>query len=908
MWDGNVQLFKTARSFERACVRAGSSGKLVLCVTARLSRRLLHIYRMEKAAKGSGGWETPPVMSFRRWVMKCYESLWDTRQPLSRCASQRLWHEALEDIPRPSELDVRPSLYTEFQLALDALMDKGLEPSGSESGHALADFRRACTNRFLGLAKQQGFILWAGILKAVSTAVEKGHIDIPPKIVLAGFDDFSPLEESFLTVLSTSSEMTLFQSSAQPDKTVRVRVYATPEQECRAVCAEVLRVWNKGVKNLGVIFLDRDYFPLIKRCFDELAGEERPEFERAIRYNLTVGTSLTQHPLFRTAVIPLRILAEPAPGPSFASLLVSPYIHKTGDNWDRNIRSALWEPEKLLTLDAALSTLSKLDYPVTAFQHLAAMKKARLNKWLAALEDCWKALRFPMFDGEQRPTDALAKQHLYEVKEELSRDAGHVEVDGADALAWLSAAAESIIVAAKTSEITGIQILSLAEARGLAFEHLWVVGTHGAALPRSTREWPLLDPDERRVMDGGSPELQWDQAYRHLSSLCAAAPKICFSRGASRGKEFPYLPCPLILDENAPDSTPIQRHVDLWKNPPAEWMRARWLRLAHIGIDSTVTGSDEPPEPIEQVLSRKWSVTALGDLVSCPFKFFSSCVLQLKPLAKPGAGIDPMLRGEVIHNILKIFVDGLSENAPRWPEDSGEVLKWLKEAADKELSKQPNDIFWRVERVRLLGDKGLPGILHAWLEAESARARDQWRFAGTEVVFNGLKAGGLVLSGRVDRVDCHDTEGFAVWDYKSGALPSASEVLLSATQPQLPAYLLALQRGLLQGYDPGNSPLHAGYIPLKKAADVQVKFLKSAKKGAVDWPAFLRQWEDNLAQCLEAPQKGFFDAIPRPETSASFQKRKGACEYCEFYNLCGYFDRQQADQEPARTDANEEEQ
>src|SRR4030042_6636466 len=107
--------------------------------------------------------------------------------------------------------------------------------------------------------------------------------------------------------MARKSRVTPSRASKSPDENVKARVYATPEQECQAVCAEVINSWNNGQKRLGGVFLDGDYFKLIKQFFEELVDrQERPS--DALRYNLTMGTPLSEHPLFQTALLPLRLL------------------------------------------------------------------------------------------------------------------------------------------------------------------------------------------------------------------------------------------------------------------------------------------------------------------------------------------------------------------------------------------------------------------------------------------------------------------------------------------------------------------------------------------------------------------------------------------------------------------------
>ncbi|MFH1477187.1 MAG: PD-(D/E)XK nuclease family protein [Verrucomicrobiota bacterium] len=915
-----TRIFPAAGEFERAVIRAAAEETLVLCATARLARRLLHRYRQECIGHDARGWETPAIHPFQGWVRETYLGLWTSRRPLNPALSLQLWHKAVQGISVPDGLIVQPAMYAQLQASLDVLLETGLNPIGDAGEHRLAGFRREVAARFLAFAECEGIVLWRDMIMTVGMAISDGRVTIPQKTILAGIDDISPLERPLCDALAARSKTMFWRLDVEPDPTTRVSLYATPEQECRAVCADVLRAWNDGNRNLAVVFADHAYFPLLKSCFDDLAGSEQPDFEHAIRYNLATGTPLIEHPLFQTAIIPLRLPHERAPIPLLTSMFVSPYIRESGSPDVDHLRAALWEPKRVLSLSEAFTALANRGYPMAPFQRLVSRQTASLADWLNGMQGCLAASGFCRFEGQRRATDVLAKQHLDEIIAELIRETGALVMNASDALAWLTVSAAKIIVAEKTSETAGIQVLSPAESRGLAFDHLWLVGVHDSVLLPPDQEWPFLDPHEQRFLEGGTIERRWAQGQRQLKALMTAAPHIHVSRAAEGNEETPHAPCPLLPDAAGSNGNQIKVPYNLWENPTPEWMRARWLREGYLArIDHGVVELCRHSETAVAPLSGEWSVTAIEDLTGCPFRFFCGRILKLEPLVLTDVGMDPQMRGKILHGILKTFVDGLNDHAHGWPEDDRGAQAWLEQAVDHELSYCPDDIFRQVERLRLLGNAEMPGILPAWLNLERERARAGWRFALTEAPFNGLAVADLILRGRIDRIDRHTpcsigqaslrllpdhaqadaprpdkSEGFAVWDYKSGTTPSATSVIDKMTELQLPAYLIALQRGLVPELKAcAGGPAQAGYICLEKAADVKVAPL-SYRHNPVNWSEFLPQWETVLKQCLELPRQGRFAADPRPGSPVIFHARAGACQFCEFFNLCGFFDRQPA--------------
>jgi RecB family exonuclease len=841
---------------------------------------------LEKIQGKGQGWKTPTVSGFNRWIINAFESLWEPYRPLSRLGALRLWEEATEGVELVEGLRRGPFLYQQLQDSFDLLMRSRQPLVGSASGHILPDWRRGVFEHFLALLEKNQYIPWGNILKRVGEAVEEGRIPLPDNIILAGVEEFSPLEETLVESMTRRSKVILYRASKSPDENIKVRVYATPEQECQAVCAEVIHSWNKGQKQLAVVLLDLDYFKLTKQFFEELVDrQERPS--DALRYNLTMGTPLSEHPLFQTALLPLRLLDEPQPMAHLSSLLFSPYVRRFQEGQEMAIRSSLWGGDRTNLLEDLLSRLSHRGCPMQPLRNLTLYVKKPLKVWLQELGNSWRDLGFPLARCE---TDILAKEHLFKIIEELEKELGYLEMGRGDVLAWINTLSRGIEVVEKTPETAGIQILNLVESKGLAFDRVWVVGTHGRALPQAVGALPFLDPDELREVEGGTAEKQWEAGQRNLSSLLSSAPAVTFSRAASKGEDSPYLPCPLIPDESSKEGS--QYTMDLWKKPPEEWLRARWLREGLRGLQSISEDVEERAvENVNFSLPSSLRVTQLESLLLCPFKFFAESLLALEPLEELKIGVDPRERGDLIHRILREFTRGLAAAAPDWPGEKNKALEFLEKTVDNILGNRLEDPFWQVERVRLLGSDKFPGLLRAWLDEEQKRALDGWKFEAAEEPFEGLVIAktGVTLTGRLDRVDRHQEKGKALWDYKTGNPPSKAEVVNEMVRPQLPAYLLAIKKGLIFCLGASSGPTQAGYILLKKASEVKLSDLKN-----VDWEGFLEDWMEEVKKRLEGPLKGIYNADPRPRPSSP--QNQGACEHCPFPNLCGFEEKREEDE------------
>jgi ATP-dependent helicase/nuclease subunit B len=884
--------FKTSAEFCSHAVSAAEKGSLVITPTARLARRLLHLYRLKQIDKKTQAWATPQIMSFNSLLYSWFENLWDSRQIISIYSSLYLWNESLNGMELPKGLDLSPSLYKQLQDTVEALEEMNLPVCGQQTDHLLADFRRKAAERFFEIAKQYGYITKPQMLKIIAGAVKNAAVSVPECIIFAWMPktDVKYTENEFITELSRRSEVEIWSIESNIDLVDSITVFATPEQECRAVTVQVLNEWNKGKKNLGIIFLDTEYFSLLKEYFDELAGRQVPDFTKEIRYNLTFGTPLNEYPLFQNAILLLRLASEPDARNILLDWFCSPYIEKSLNNWEAAVRKALWEESNSgMSLSDYLNKLEYLGFPVKGIENLLTLQQAPAADWIKALKQIWKECSFPVFQGETRTTDALAQQHLDELIYNLEQSTGGITFNAAEILSWFAFLAEKITIALKTPETTGIQVIHIDQSQGLAFDHIWVVGLHGEVMPGSRKNWPFMDPEEAKKMPESSVEQKWNSAKNRLSEIFASAPEISLSRADSRGSNLPYLPCRIISDQQSSQNNLV---VDMWNDPMPEFSRLQWLQMSVKGFEQEKYKTVSYTPKLKPCLSdQEWSVTQIADLFICPFRFMCLYLFGIKKLEDPEAGIDPRERGLVLHNILNRFVVYITDKLPHWYTDLKKSEELLSKIAEQQLNKQPDTVFWRAEKIRLLGDSGEKGILLEWLEQEAERTKHgKLRFKRTEAEFNNLQLETLRLKGRIDRIDYSNNHEYIIWDYKSGNIPKSGDVLNTLKAPQLPLYALAVQQGLVQGIIINKASLSVGYIQLKKAADVKLSLIKN-KSTSIDWQQRMQGWLKTAEQRLYEPQNGVFNVLPFSEDKpVSFLRANNECKYCEFSNLCHIFD------------------
>ncbi len=200
-----------------------------------------------------------------------------------------------------------------------------------------------------------------------------------------------------------------------------------------------------------------------------------------------------------------------------------------------------------------------------------------------------------------------------------------------------------------------------------------------------------------------------------------------------------------------------------------------------------------PPAPCPSVAvrPRRFSVTEIETWIRDPYSIYAKKILGLSPLEPLDHDPGPLERGTLIHTILEKFVSRFPDRLP--------------DKAYDELVAIAQDVFDRFALAPALRTFWWHQFLHiarGFIEFETD-LRERGRPLGTELsgaLALPAPAGSVTLSARADRID--EVEGgFAIYDYKIGAVPSRTQVEAQLF-PQLPLLGLIAREGKFKGLDP----------------------------------------------------------------------------------------------------------
>ncbi len=372
----------------------------------------------------------------------------------------------------------------------------------------------------------------------------------------------------------------------------------------------------------------------------------------------------------------------------------------------------------------------------------------------------------------------------------------------------------------------GVQILTVTEARGRTFEHLFLCGLNRGVFPRLAPEDPML-PDAVRarlaldVLPEMSVKARSADEERYLfAQLITASPRIELS-WHQRADGRRLAPSPFV-ERMLPafDGASVER-------APAVWSPSASARGPRPAYEHAVLAATADPESLEQAVSEgrravpgldwavppnrlaaarihviraaepddgavpgPWSgfvgrafapgdriwVTHLEAVGACPLRAFLERRLGVRPLSDPHLGLpdpDNRLLGEVVHQVLERIVGDAAGSTPSdYRESLGRVPATVVWPSSHGLETLVMDAAQRVVFAEGLGGFGMVRLL-------AARARPVLAVAG-EVEWNGSTrrddvlaaevegevalASGRTLSFRADRLDTGPT----ATDYKTG--------------------------------------------------------------------------------------------------------------------------------------------
>jgi len=438
----------------------------------------------------------------------------------------------------------------------------------------------------------------------------------------------------------------------------------------------------------------------------------------------------------------------------------------------------------------------------------------------------------------------------------------------------------------------GAHVIDAVAARFGEFDHVHLVGL-------VETDWP--ERSRRSIFFTSTllTALGWPQESEHSKAevaafhdLVASAAETVTLHGFELEGDAVVALSPLV---HALDGLPVEAHA----SPPAvrtfadevltgpisgEALAGRrqadWLplRLARPPIDDVkYRGRVEPRDP------SPYRVTAVDAYLQCPFKYFSSTVLQLPEERDEVAGLTPIERGTLLHGLFERFYQAWQRSP------GGTITPAAVPAAVQAFTRLTQEVLATLppsdralEMDRLLGSIASPGVAVRVFEHEAASggrivAREiEQALTGafTFPYLGGFGQRSIEIRGKADRIDVFDDGSLRVVDYKLSRPPDKESV-------QIGVYAHCAR----QQMEARDGQPH----PIRDAAYLAFAEDKLATSIAPDRAA--------MGPEVEARAAAFAAAVGRIESGdfPSRPQRFELCQWCVYAGVCRKEYRMEAD-------------
>jgi ATP-dependent helicase/nuclease subunit B len=853
-------------------------------------------YSAAMLAAGLTVWNSPDVLPWSAWIereLDAARARGESRpRRLSGPEEWLLWHEAVLEACSGLQLLMPASLIEPLRAAIGQMDDYGLSVAQAatvETGvllQARAHFRRRCQE--------------CGVLGSTSWRDCSAHLRPSPRLLVAGFTALGPARRAWLEQHGASvtrqppvaADFPAAADSAAPADGVGIAGAPTP----RVIGCDTPLLEAETAAQWCAAHLARDPRARLLLVVPRLA-QQRHLWQRTLSQRLDFasllagGTSgaeslfaleggqpLSDYPLVAAALHLVSLAVGPVPFERFSALLRSPYLGALDrrqcldiDLWLREHNVGDVAPAMLQPLVAPLSIELGEAAAVVLRQLIAALEAAAQSG--IATAPVWARSFAALLQRCGWPGQQALGSDEQQVRlrfDELLGDFAAITVPASrlhagEASLLLHDLAQRVAFEPASDDVPVTVTASLDDPI-LRYDGIWIAGLSADVWPPAARPDALLPQPLQRA--AGMPEASADGQLRlaglHMRQWQRCALQCVYSWSRSDA-ELPRDMSPLLhvpaVDQPATGVGAVPAfELQSWLMAQAPPLQA-WR---------DVSG---PAWPRSRALRGGIRLLELQSL--CPFRGFAELRLKARKLPQPQPGIDPRVRGQMLHRALELFWRSMRDSTTLQHRGRDDALALAQQcvgtAIEQIAARLPASIgaaLLRRERVRA---ERLLGQLIDW-----ELSREPFTIQVLEAD-QPYAIAGATLQLRLDRIDRLGDGRLVVFDYKSGSTEKFDAFAERPTHPQLPAYAMAAGDEVAAVV-----ALYLGRegLKLRGVADrperLRARGIDALPGGELAWPPLLRLWRERLEHLV----REFLDG------HAAVQPQAGACEYCHLQMLC----------------------
>jgi ATP-dependent helicase/nuclease subunit B len=899
-------------------LNALAGGAVVVAANARAARSLALSHAEQQRENGLNMWASPPIFDWDSWLTHLWQehAFSDPGAPLllTQLQERILWTQIQQnDAPLlVSAEGLAPLSQNAYQRLSEYELHHERNTAWFETD---AEHFRQWAKAFDQLCHDRNLASRSNIESLVIHAMPTGSLTLPKHILLAGFDRFTPAQQSLLQIFRKAGVMVELAAPMPPDAPAPILLTASDDRDELLTCAEWCRhqLENNPAIRIGVIAPDIGSIRAeANRTFRSVLMPKSLDITNdfaSMPFEFSLGVPLSTVPVVRAALLLLRWISEPLLEEETSWLLLSGFFQRDSSetldlaqlDFKRRDSGAL-SPE--VSLDAFVNDHGSSPFSKRAKRMLRSAEEnqavTRSNThahWCELTEEFLLIAEWPGF----RKPDSVqfqAQQRWRKVLDEISLlDFAERKVTFSAFLHRLESHANEITFTAE-SHHAPIQLLGALESSGQTFDAIWFLGVDDSQWPQSGRPHPLLPVrlQRRAKMPHCDSAADTDLALTVTRRIAVSASESVFSY-ARQDKEGELRPSPILTTifgngMRRVSATEFRKQIGAPEPPKVSLL-----------AESAIISSQIARWPADHIAG---GADVLKDQAACPFRAFGLRRLAAKPLNRTEWGLDAAQRGSLLHAILEAV----------WSPEAPEPFRMvsLEDLRNVNAAQRLDEVLrYHIENAfqKLVREHAADSWMRAYLESEQerllVRLRDWMLYEAKRQPFTvdkreerlkDVNVGELKLNLRADRIDELPDGSHLLIDYKTGEVSAAAWKGERPDEPQLPLYAtygnVEYVSGILF------AQIRAGKTEfVGRAANAQQTVLAdlTATSSLVNQP-----YDKNMHDAWQQALLQLADEFLHGEASVDPKHGADTCTYCPLPGLCRVAEARVANETDAESD------
>lgn len=876
-------------------IAALSRGATLVTANKRLANVTRQVYEQANIKKGLEVWQTPDVYPWDVWLHNTWEEAvisGASAEPALLLSQQQelyVWKSIvnkLTDNPLLQLAGTARQAQQAWRLMQEWQLSMATEVFSYNTDSA--EFRK-WASAFELQCQKKNWLDSSRIADEVKRYSEKGHLSIPEELILFGFDELTPQQQSLLAALITSScNVRWVQLDGVKSNVLRVACNDTRHEVETAARWTRQCIEDNPTATIGIIVPElQSVRNIVTQTLDSVLVPQTlnpAELTLERPYNISLGLPLSAYPIIETAIQLLGFLATSFSLKSAGMILRSPYIR--GWQQEASARALLdaYLRKNVGELEISLKTIryyaNKPDRPYSCPELVESIdawsekdeqgfEKLPVAQWAEKFSVLLK--EFGWADGrtlsseEYQATEAWRELLISFSALDVVADSMRAPV----AISLLRTMADSRTYQPQTADLP-IQVLGVLEAEEIRFDYLWIMGLHDGIWPSSAQVNPFIPRSMQK--QAGMPHSSEDKALqaarRVTERLLGSADEVIVSHPEREG-------------DNELRGSSLIKHI---REIDIDGLRLSqeipWIEQIYKSSNLETLKADPAP-PLGDEDARGGS-SILKHQANCPFRAFAELRLGARAVEDADIGLSFLEKGNLVHRILENLWGELKTQERLIAMEPSNLKKRVLDITNEAVAK----IAWRypqtfTDRFRTIESERLCSRIMEWLEIEKQRIpftvinREQEHYVTLD--------GDMEIKTIIDRIDELEDGKKLVIDYKTGKVSPGHWFGYRPEDPQLPLYSLAAE-GEVSAL--AIAQIRAGDMAFKGVAEekgllpkvdsfdrLRVSDIKDS------WAEVLEEWRITMNRLAKAFHEGNAEVDP---------KKKETCQntYCQLNTLC----------------------